>query len=105
MSCVNACNSCCDKCSAEFGEHVFEGGFVLVGVPGLVAAAAGEVVGVVAVQGSGTEASAELHLGVELSLNRRCFVILTARSRQHADHATRITDATQVKLRNSSQER
>ena len=27
--------------------------------------------------------------------------MLTARSRRHADHATRITDATQVKLRNS----
>ena len=50
VDCGNACNSCCDKCSAELGEHVFEGGFVLVGVPGLVAAAAGEVVGVVAVQ-------------------------------------------------------
>ena len=47
---VNARNSCCDKGSAELGEHVFEGGVVLVGVPGLVGAAAGEVVGVVAVQ-------------------------------------------------------
>ena len=32
--------------------------------------------------------------GVELSLNRRCFAMLTARSRRHADYATRITDAT-----------
>ena len=30
--------------------------------------------------------------------------MLTARSRRHADHATRITDATQVKLRNSRKE-
>ena len=50
MSCGNAGNSGCDKCSAEFGEHVFEGDVVLVRVPGLIGAAAGEVVGVVAVQ-------------------------------------------------------
>ena len=50
LSCVNARNSCCDKGSAELGEHVFEGDVVLVRVPGLIGAAAGEVVGVVAVQ-------------------------------------------------------
>src|SRR4029077_9367292 len=54
--------------------------------------------------GSGTEASADLPHGVELSLNRRCFAMLTARSRRHADYVTRITDATQVKLRNSRSE-
>jgi len=50
LSCVNARNSCCDKASAKLGEHVFEGDVVLVRVPGLIGAAAGEVVGVVAVQ-------------------------------------------------------
>ena len=51
MSCGNSGNLCCDKGSAEFGEHVFERGLVLVPVPGLCAAAGVEVVGVVAVQG------------------------------------------------------
>ena len=50
LSCGNACNSCCDKGSAEFGEHVFEGDVVLVRVPGLGVASGVEVVGVVAVQ-------------------------------------------------------
>ena len=35
--------------------------------------------------GSGPEASAELHLGVDNSDNRRCFVTLTTRSRRHAE--------------------
>ena len=47
---------------------------------------------------------AEPRISVELSSNRRCFVMLTAGSRRHADHATNtshITRATQDKLRNS----
>src|SRR5271166_4998939 len=39
-----------DEGAAELGEHVFEGGFGLVVVPGLGGVAAGEVVGVVAGQ-------------------------------------------------------
>ena len=50
LSCGNARNSGCDKGSAEFGEHVFEGGLVFVWVPGLDLAACGEVVSVVSVQ-------------------------------------------------------
>ena len=54
--------------------------------------------------GSDPEASAEPRISVELSSNRRCFVMLTAGSRRHADHATNTshtTRATQDKLRNS----
>ncbi len=50
MSCGNAGNSGCDKGSAEFGEHVLEGGLVFLWVPGLDLAACGEVVSVVSVQ-------------------------------------------------------
>src|SRR4029077_13231563 len=51
LSCGNTRNSRCDKGSAELGDHVLEGWGGLGGVPGLLVAAAGEVVAVVAVQG------------------------------------------------------
>src|SRR5215470_17734240 len=40
-----------DEGAAELGEHVFEGGFGLGGIPGLGGAAGGDVGGVVAVAG------------------------------------------------------
>lgn len=51
LSCGNAGNSGGDEGAAEFGEHVFERGFGLLVVPGLRGVPAGDVVGVVAVEG------------------------------------------------------